>query len=171
MKLASSSIILVVVAILSLVSITPLRSQVAPEQTAQMADQVFKNVQVLRGLTVDEFMGTMGFIAASLSMNCIDCHVTDSASDVAKFADDTPLKQTARKMILMVKALNSTNFGGKAIVTCYSCHRGADRPRGIPSLADQYGTPPPEDPDDVEIVGTPEAGAPSADQILDKYIQ
>jgi hypothetical protein len=30
-----------------------------------MADEVFKNVQVLRGLAVNEFMGTMGFIAAA----------------------------------------------------------------------------------------------------------
>src|SRR5256885_13229151 len=100
--------------------------QTARAPKPQMADEVFKNVQVLRGLTVNEFMGTMGFIAASLSMNCIDCHVTASASNVARFADDTPLKQTARKMILMVKTINGANFGGKTTVTCYSCHRGAD---------------------------------------------
>jgi photosynthetic reaction center cytochrome c subunit len=154
-----------------LLSITPAKSQAAPEQKPQMADVVFKNVQILRGLTVNEFMGTMGFISASLSMNCIDCHVTASASDVARFADDTPLKQTARKMILMVKTINAANFGGKRTVTCYSCHRGADRPKAIPSLADQYGTPPPEDPNEAEIATPPPAGAPSAGQILDKYIQ
>jgi hypothetical protein len=154
-----------------LFNIAPLDSQVASEQSPQMADKVFKNLQVLRGLTVNEFMGTMGFISASLSMNCIDCHVTASASDVARFADDTPVKQTARKMILMVKTINAANFDGKPVVTCYSCHRGTDRPRGVPSLTDQYGTPPPEDPDDAEIIGTPEPGAPSADQILDKYVQ
>jgi photosynthetic reaction center cytochrome c subunit len=171
MKLGSSRAILAALPIAYLLGITPARSQAAPQQKPQMADEVFKNVQVLRGLTVNEFMGTMGFIAASLSMNCIDCHVTASASDVAKFADDTPLKQTARKMILMVKTINAANFGGKRTVTCYSCHRGADRPKAIPSLADQYGTPPPEDPNEAEIVSPPPAGAPSADQILDKYVQ
>ncbi len=171
MRLGSGRTILAAMQIVYLLGIAPVRSQVAPEQKPQMADEVFKNVQVLRGLTVDEFMGTMGFIAASLSMNCIDCHVTASASDVARFADDTPLKQTARKMILMVKTINAANFDGKRTVTCYSCHRGADRPKGIPNLADQYGTPPPQDPDDAEIVGPPEAGALSADQILDQYVQ
>jgi len=146
-------------------------SQTVQEPKPQMADEVFKNIQVLRGLTVDEFMGTMGFIAASLSMNCVDCHVIASASDVAKFADDTPLKQTARKMILMVKNINAANFAGRSTVTCYSCHRGADRPIGVPSLADQYSTPPPEDPDYAEIVEPSVAGAPSVDQILDKYVQ
>ena len=158
MKPGSRRAILAALPFVYLLGVTLAKSQAAPEQKPQMADEVFKNVQVLRGLTVNEFMGTMGFIAASLSMNCIDCHVTASASDVTKFADDTPLKQTARKMILMVKTINAANFGGKRTVTCYSCHRGADRPKGIPSLADQYGTPPPEDPDEAEIVGPPPAG-------------
>jgi outer membrane lipoprotein-sorting protein len=145
--------------------------QTAPQEKPQMADDIFKNVQVLRGLTVDEFMGTMGFIAASLSMNCIDCHTTEASSDVAKYAVDTPVKQTARKMILMVKAINAANFGGKQTVTCYSCHRSGNAPKAIPSLAEQYGTPPPEDPNEVEIVGDPRPGALSADQVIDKYIQ
>ena len=46
-----------------------------------MAEDVFKNVQVLRGISVAEFMGTMGFISASLSLNCLDCHVNESADD------------------------------------------------------------------------------------------
>ena len=171
MNLGPSRAILATLPVFYLLSITPARSQAAPEQKPQMADEVFKNIQVLRGLSVNEFMGTMGFIAASLSMNCIDCHVTASASDVSKFADDTRLKQTARRMILMVKTINAANFGGKHTVTCYSCHRGADRPKGIPSLADQYGTPPPEDPNETEIATPPPAGAPSVDQILDKYVQ
>jgi len=44
-------------------------SAAARQEKPPMADDVFKNIQVLRGLTVDEFMGTMGFISASLSMN------------------------------------------------------------------------------------------------------
>ncbi len=47
----------------------------------QMSEDVFKNIQVLRGIPVDEFMGTMGFFAASLSMNCTDCHVNESAGN------------------------------------------------------------------------------------------
>ncbi len=142
--------------------------QTAPQEKPLMAEDVFKNIQVLRGLTVDQFMGTMGFIAAALSMNCSECHHTGSA---AEYAEDTPRKQTARKMILMVNALNKSNFGGKREVTCYSCHRSDARPKITPSLAEQYGTPPPDDPDEVEISAAPAAGAPSADQVLNKYIQ
>ena len=99
-----------------------------------MADDVFKNIQVLRGLTVDEFMGTMGFISASLSMNCSDCH---DPANAASYAADTPRKQAARRMIVMVDGLNKASFGGRRVVTCYSCHRGADRPKITPSLAEQ----------------------------------
>ena len=106
-----------------------------------MAEQVFKNVQVLRGIPMDEFMGTMGFFAAALSLNCTDCHVKAANDDWARYADDTPLKQTARKMVLMVRAINQANFGGKPEVTCYTCHRSSNHPKIIPSLADQYGSP------------------------------
>src|SRR5437016_88944 len=40
----------------------------------QMAEVAFKNVQVLRGIPVDEFLATMGFIAASTGLNCTHCH-------------------------------------------------------------------------------------------------
>src|SRR5580693_9315776 len=40
-----------------------------------MAEQVHSDIRVLRGIPEDEFMDTMGFFAASLSMNCTDCHV------------------------------------------------------------------------------------------------
>lgn len=158
-------------ALLCLLSVMRAGAQAAPEQKPQMAEDVFKNIQVLRGISVDEFIGTMGFFAASLGMNCVDCHTAESADSWAKFADDTPRKQTARKMVLMVKALNQSNFGGKPTVTCYSCHRGIfDRPENIPSLAEQYGTPPPDDPDRIQIRGKGAAG-PSADQILDRYVE
>lgn len=151
-----------------LLAVTLANGQSAPQEKPLMADDVFKNIQVLRGLTVDQFMGTMGFIAAALSMNCSECHHTGS---VERYADDTPIKQTARKMILMVNALNKSNFGGKRMVTCYSCHRSDARPKVTPSLAEQYGTPPLDDPDELEIPDTPNAGAPTADQVLNKYIQ
>jgi photosynthetic reaction center cytochrome c subunit len=156
--------------IVCLLGIAPASGQTAPGQKPPMAEDVFKNVQVLKGISVSEFMGTMGFFSASLGLNCTDCHVSDSSSDWGKYADDTALKRTARRMILMVNALNKNSFGGRRAVTCYSCHRFTARPKVIPSLAEQYGTPPPDDANEIEII-RPAAGAPSADQILDKYIQ
>ena len=161
------------VLILLLVGVASGRAQAVQPGTGekpQMAEDVFKNIQVLRGIPVKEFMGAMGFFSASLSLNCTDCHVSESSDSWARYADDTPLKQTARRMVVMMNAINKADFGGTRMVTCYTCHRGGNRPEIIPSLAEQYGTPPPEDPDRVDILGKPFAG-PSADQILDKYIQ
>lgn len=142
----------------------------AAAQRPQLAEEAFKNVQVLRGIPVKEFMETMGFFAASLSLNCTDCHGDASASNWANYAIDTPIKNTARRMVVMVNALNKANFGRTAAVTCYTCHRGSARPKVIPSLAGQYGEPPPDDPDEIELF----AGARpalTAEQVLDKYIQ
>lgn len=142
--------------------------QAAPAQKPLMAEDVFKNVQVLRGIPVNEFMETMGFFAASLGANCTYCHIAESSGSWARYADDNDKKQTARKMVLMMKGINQTYFGGKRVLTCYSCHRFGERPKVIPSLAEQYGTPPLEDPD---VVPATVPNAPPADQILDKYIQ
>jgi len=147
-------------------------AQKIAQQTAQkplMAEEVFKNVQVLKGIPVNQFMETMGFFAASLGLNCVYCHTSQSLEDWDHFADDVPRKRMARSMIQMVNDINKTKFGGRRALTCYSCHRGAETPRVIPSLADQYGVPN-EDPNLVEIVPDAPKG-PSADQILDKYIQ
>ena len=153
---------------------TMVKGQAAPPvpaaQQTLLAEQVFKNVQVLRGIPVKEFMDTMGFFAASLSLNCSDCHSQASASNWANYADDIPIKQQARRMVVMVNALNKMNFGGAPAVTCYTCHRGSQRPKVIPSLAQQYAAPPDEDPDEVVPLAVTRPG-PTADQILDRYLQ
>ena len=140
----------------------------AQEPKPQMAEEVFTNVQLLRGIPVKEFMGTMGFFAAATGMNCVQCHVEESSGSWARYADDTPLKRTARAMIGMMNAINKSYFGGRRVVTCYSCHRGGTRPEVIPDLAVQYGEPVLREPDEI-LRQAP--GAPSADQVFDKYIQ
>jgi hypothetical protein len=134
----------------------------------QLAEQRFKNVQILRGLSVQEFMETMGFFAAATNMTCVVCHGEESASGWDKYADDPPLKQKARMMMVMVDAINRSYFGGKRQVTCYTCHRNSETPRVTPTLVEQYATPLPEDPDDI-AEQAPDAPTPT--QVLDKYLQ
>ena len=135
-----------------------------------MAEDVFKNVQLLKGISVKEFMDTMGFFSAATGMNCIDCHSPEADTSLEGYAVDTPLKQTARKMILMVNMLNRGTFGGQRKVTCYTCHRATDHPEVIPSLLDQYSIAP-DDPDKIEVSPTRPSTQTAVDQILDKYIQ
>jgi len=141
--------------------------QTAPAQGPLMSEQVFKNVQVLKGTTVSEFMGTMGVFSAALGMSCGDCHAGDD-SKWENYAEDNPRKQMTRVMVTMMANINRTNFRGRQVVTCYSCHRGADRPKVTPSLEALYSPPPLEVPPDV-IEQAP--GAPTPDEVLDKFIQ
>jgi len=151
-----------------LVGIATANGQAAQQQRPQLAEEVFKNVQIIKGIPVDEFMDTMGMFAAATNMNCVDCHTSDSTESWENFAKETPLKQTARRMLLMVDAINKQNFKGVRSVTCYTCHQGDRRPKQIPSLVVQYSAPI-EDPNEIDIFSN--AGGLSADQIFAKYIQ
>ena len=138
----------------------------APAQRPPLAEEVFKNVQVLRGIPVNEFMGTMGIFSAALGMSCEDCHRSGDTS-WENYAAESPRKQMARAMVTMMAAINKTHFGGRQAITCFSCHRGADRPKPTPNLATLYGAPPPEDPRD-DFAQAPAAPAPDA--VFEKYL-
>ena len=157
-------------AALLLLSEAPVAGQPpAADPKPLMAEQVFKNVQVLKGISVNEFMETMGFFAAALGYNCTNCHVEQSLQDWSKFADDVPAKRRARGMITMVNNFNKIGFGGRRALTCYTCHRGSGIPKVTPSLAEQYGSPI-DDPNEVEVFAV-NPNALTVDQILDRYIQ
>ena len=158
-----------------LLSVTLVGSQAAQTgaptaaQSQMAAEQVFKNVTVLKGIPVDEFMGTMGVFSAALGFSCEDCH-TASSNDWGNYAKDTsPRKQMARQMVVMMQGINKQYFGGRQVVTCFSCHRGSNRPKVTASLDILYGTPPPEELD--VLVPPAEPGGPTAVQILDKYLE
>jgi hypothetical protein len=141
-------------------------AQTPPQEKPLLSDQVFKNVQALKGIPVDEFLGTMGLMAAALQFDCSDCHVNAGTANV-DWAADTPRKIMARRMVNMVAAINQSNFGGRQLVTCWTCHRNRDKPLVTPALATIYGSPTIE-PDDAV---TQFPGLDSPESILDRYIQ
>lgn len=167
MKLAWAGI--VAAGLVCLLGPVPAHGQTASQDKPLMAEEVFKNVQVLKGIPVDQFMDTMGFFSAALGYNCTNCHGEGVLGNWDKYADDVPLKRTARRMIQMVNRLNQNEFSGRRAVTCYSCHRGSGSPKVIPSLAEQYGEPPPDDPNEAELLPRPPAN-PTAEDILNRYI-
>ena len=137
-------------------------------QSQMAAEQVFKNVTVLKGIPVDEFMGTMGVFSAALGFSCEDCH-TASSNDWANYAKDvSPRKTMARQMVTMMQGINKQYFSGRQVVTCFTCHRGSNRPKVTASLDILYGTPPADELDVLVLPGP--AGGPTAVQILDKYL-
>jgi photosynthetic reaction center cytochrome c subunit len=143
-------------------------SQTAPTEQPLTAEQVFKNIQVLKGTPVNQFMATMGFFSASLGVGCTFCHALESGGSWTKYADDNPRKQTARSMVQMVSAINKAYFGQRRALTCYSCHRGSNRPKLTPDLSEFYSAPALTE---AEEIFNQAPGMPSADQILDQYIQ
>jgi len=153
----------------------PAQTPAAPAAAAQaggpkpqMVEDVFKNVRVLRGITVDDFMGTMGAMSAALSMCCDSCHDGAGTDKVDWASDSLPRKVRARQMVLMTAAINK-NFAPRQMVTCWTCHRGRDIPTTTPDIEfDVYGSPRLE-PDDVFRQSF--SGEPAPTEIFNKYIE
>ncbi len=137
----------------------------------EMSDTAFKNIQVLKGIPVDEFMGTMGLFSAALSVCCGDCH-TGAGTSHPKWEDDAPAKKkVARLMVQMVNNINKTNFGGRQVVTCWTCHRGNETPALTPPIDAIYSTPTPVPPDVLPAAPPATSGTPPAEEILDRYVK
>ena len=145
----------------------------APQPAPKKAEEVFKNIQVLKGVPADQIIPAMQFIAASLGVQCTYCHV-EHAFD----KDDKETKKTARKMMEMMFAIDKDNFSGRQDVTCYSCHHGTAKPSPIPEIAAAMPAPQPSHGEG--MAGHAEGGEnaqasmahlPTAQQILEKYTQ
>ena len=86
-----------------------------------------KNIQVLQGAdlpaTMQSFVQALGLLDKG---TCAYCHVEDRSSDAK------PQKVIARRMVIMVRAINGTFGDGKQHVTCFTCHRGSTTPLSEP---------------------------------------
>jgi hypothetical protein len=143
----------------------------AQNQNPPMAEAVFKDIQVLKGIPVDEFMDTMGMFAAATTKDCTGCHAPEILTGSREaFAKPTPMIQRARQMTVMMNTINRNYFGGQRRVTCYTCHSATSSPQRVPNLSIQYGTPPAENPDRIEFIALPDR-AQDVDQIFAKYVQ
>ena len=146
----------------------------------------FKNIQVLTDLkdqSPTQLYNAMQFMAGSLSVSCNYCHVSEHGpfdSDAKK------MKQTAREMIKMTRAINASSFVGQQVVTCNTCHQGSPNPNAVPSpwhkSAEQIAqynqaiaaNTVPSVPAAVQAKPVTEntaASLPSVDQIMERYRQ
>ena len=129
---------------------------------SKTTEQVYKNIQVLKGIPSDQLVPAMQFIASSLGVQCDFCHMPGAFEK-----DDKKPKQMARKMMQMMIIINQENFDSHREVTCNTCHRGSPRPVAIPVISADATPPLPQGLDDDK----PPANLPSVDQILAKYVQ
>lgn len=119
---------LLVFALTIIAGTTPTRAQ-APTPTVVESP----NVKVLTGLYAQQFQEEMNLMVQALGVSCNTCHVPRNFA-----SEDKPLKQTARQMLEMTRALNKQYFPdhkpkeGESVlgrVTCYTCHKGEQLPK------------------------------------------
>jgi hypothetical protein len=128
-----------------------------PSQQIKTTEEVYKNIQVFKGLPASQLESTMAFISGSLGVKCNYCHTNPFDKD------DKATKQTARRMMRMVFDLNKVNFGSETAVTCFTCHRGNPRPVAVPAVGWNLWDPSAPAPKDSPL--------PTVDQILDRYVE
>src|ERR1041384_8084462 len=164
MKRASMTALLLLLAVTS----AHVAAQQPPTATPAplLTDQVFRNIQVLKGIPVDTFFDVMGMFASSMGEDCTFCHSKQAVFDHKAFGDETPRIRRARQMIAMMNTINETNFGGRPMVTCFTCHRGSNSPVVSPKLALQYGEPE----DDPNVINFPAETRPAATELLDQQL-
>ena len=142
---------------------TPPPTATAPQQShsgPKLAEEQFKNIQVLKGIPADQLIPAMQFIAASLGVECDFCHNREKMD-----SDEKKPKKIARGMMTMMFNIDKTNFEGRLEVTCYSCHRGAAMPVGIPVIKEEA-----VEPGGAEKKSAENAALPKPEELFDKYL-
>ena len=140
-----------------------LTEQESARESQRNAEEVFKNIQVLKGVASDQLIPAMQFMSSALGVECSFCHVPGHFEK-----DDKKPKQTAREMMRMMVALNKASFNGQREVTCYSCHRGARKPVAIPVIENELPPNPAAESSDAQELP---ARLPTASVLIDTYIK
>jgi hypothetical protein len=120
------------------------------------AQEQLKNLQILTGMSRPEVWEVMNQMASGLGVNCQYCHVKE---DVA--SDARPQKRRGREMMRMVIDLNARHFGGKPVVTCFTCHNGKVHPALMPPLP--QAVPPETKPVEAKTL-------PALASVIQKYV-
>jgi hypothetical protein len=94
-----------------------------PALTPPLAEDVFNNIQLLKGAPAESVLPTMEQIRHSVGVDCEYCHVAHKWD-----ADDKKPKQTTREMFQLLGFVKSTYFGRQPKVSCWTCHRGESTP-------------------------------------------
>jgi len=98
-------------------------------------EQVYRNIKALNGLPSEDLILVMQTFRQATGRDCNFCHV-QVGNQLETENDSKEEKQTARKMIAMVKAINEQNFNGQLEVTCATCHQGHNDPSKIAPIPD-----------------------------------
>jgi photosynthetic reaction center cytochrome c subunit len=138
------------------------QQQSQPAATEKTAAQEYKNIQVLKDIPASQLLPGMRYITTALGVECNYCHVDQNFP-----SDDKQSKQTARRMMTMLFAINQNNFEGRPEVSCFTCHQGHHEPMGAPALPAEAVEPQFIRPDQTAQAQP----LPTVDAILSKFAQ
>ena len=124
----------------------------APAPDTRTAEQVYKNIIALKGTPAGELNQSMHLMKGAVGLDCLYCHIE------REWEKDVGAKPVARRMITMTMDINRTQFGGRQVVTCYTCHNGKPMPADMPV----FPVLEPKEPAKPVL--------PAVDQILAKYV-
>ena len=129
----------------------------AAQAPGQTTEQFYKNIQVLKGMQADLMQPTMQLMEIALGVHCVYCH-DDNAQ--RRDLDTKPTKAVARRMIQMVADINRTQFAGRNVVTCITCHRGSTKPDTLLPYNDEEG----------RVTLAVQGQTPTVDQLIDRHV-
>jgi photosynthetic reaction center cytochrome c subunit len=125
---------------------------VSPASEGKTAEQVYKNITALKGTPANELNQSMHLMKGALGVDCVYCHIE------REWDKDVKAKPVARAMIVMMMDINNRQFGGRQVVTCYTCHNG----RPVPADKPVFPVFEPKVPERPAL--------PTVDAILGKYV-
>jgi hypothetical protein len=168
--MTSSRIVLLAAALVCAASVAVVARQAAPTATPQMSETFFKDIRVLKGIPIDEFIDTMGMFAAATAKDCTGCHspqILDGKPEA--FAIETPMIQKARFMVGMMNTINRNFFGNQKRVSCFTCHSNTSVPQNVPNMSIQYGDPV-DNPNSTEFIVAKGSDPSQIDSVFAKYL-
>ena len=127
------------------------------------AGETRPKLQVLKDVPESQLFMVMNAVAESLGVGCDHCHVRGKPDPVTLSggwqwdSDDKAAKVKGREMMRMVRELNTARFGGRLVVTCFTCHRGGLRVLNLPPVP-------------AASPAAPAPPLPSAAEVLAKYV-
>lgn len=87
------------------------------------AEQVFQNIEILKGESASRLPEMMKALSRMLGVECTHCHVAGAWEK-----EEPEAKRTARAMFKVIGSISQKYINAKDAVTCWTCHRGGSKP-------------------------------------------